>query len=444
MLDNQAYNKYLLQKSKNQKLIEERMRFFNHFNDIITRNEIKSLSSVSKKDVSDFISAVQWSLVEVQKAFDFLSEYTSFIQKEQPELKALAETINRYCLDRFEAFGKEAVENRKNAIVPIPDDVKIDPKYLGALSNIQFVSAFRELQELIAKMYEDIKKAPFDWGYPDYYSTDGYYNRVIDFVFAFVFCGTYNDGTLTVDMKKFSTFTSIKRHKKPELMIAGFNKTGLSIDGFDKKSASFTVTYAANSNIIAVMNAYVIELNESLLHWSAWEMAKWSLSYRYIEDLSAQKYEPEFLAKMDLSSNKLREIQYWLYDAAEKYSFKIDKSHPYEKNCIQYKKGSKIFLLVGEKDIDGTATIFSKVIFRDIFERETDKVMVLYRKFPDTFKSNCGLCGGIDKKCTMRIFYDIDGKQHRNCAYQSFYFYNPSLDDIKAILHLYIKENKIK
>jgi hypothetical protein len=84
------------------------------------------------------------------------------------------------------------------------------------------------------------------------------------------------------------------------------------------------------------------------------------------------------------------------------------------------------------------------VIFRDVFEKEEDAVLSLTRKFPDTFKSNCHYCGGKEKECAMRICYDIEEKPHRNCAYNSFYFYNPTLEDVKVILQLYISENKIK
>ena len=159
----------------------------------------------------------------MQRAFAFLSEYVSFIQTEQPELQALAETINSYCSKRFEAFAKEAAAHHKKDILLIPDDVKADAKHLGTLLNGQFVSAFRELQEILIRMYESIGKSPYDRGYPDYYTTSGP-DRVIDFLFALVFCGIYHDESLTVDMKKFSVFTSVKRHKKPDSKQSTKNK----------------------------------------------------------------------------------------------------------------------------------------------------------------------------------------------------------------------------
>lgn len=63
--------------------------------------------------------------------------------------------------------------------------------------------------------------------------------------------------------------------------------------------------------------------------------------------------------------------------------------------------------------------------------------------------SLCNLCNGhggknFNEPCSMRITYEIGWKKYRSCAYRSFYFYNPTLEDIKLILKLYMIENKIK
>lgn len=440
MLDKKAYTDYLVKKVKNKKIIEEREKFFDKLNEILSPHGEDVLSS----SISDFLQCYQWSLVEVQKAFDFLSDYVSFIQAEHPQSVNIAESINGYCMNRFETTGREAATSRKKTILLIPDGVKVESNLLGSLSNDEFVSTFRESQKLIIKTYEDIERSPFDWGYPDFYITDGYYNRVFDFLYAFVCCGELSDGVLTIDTKQFLSFTSVKRHKKPELMITGFERIGFIFNGYDKKSISFCITHPSNPNVIAVMCAYMQSFKENALHWSSAEMMKWSFSYRFVEDASTQKFETVFHSKLDLASEELREIQFWLHDEAEKCGYKIDVSHPYEKNCIQYKKGSKIFLLVGEKSIDGKPIIFSKVIFRDVFISEKEKVKELCDKFPDAFKSNCRLCGGIEHKCNMRIFYEIEGKPHKNCAYQSFVFHNLTFPDIIKLLELFKIENKIK
>lgn len=173
------------------------MLFLDAFTGTLARGDkTEFVSALSGKDIGDFIQSFEWSLVKVQKAFEFLSDYVSFLQKEQPELPPLADDINRYCLNRFQTSVIEYVINRKKEILLIPADVVVDPKYLGGLTNAQFVSTFKELQKMVIGIYQDVEKSPFVWGYPDYYATDGFFNRVIDFLFAFILCGEYNNETI--------------------------------------------------------------------------------------------------------------------------------------------------------------------------------------------------------------------------------------------------------
>ena len=153
---------------------------------------------------------------------------------------------------------------------------------------------------------------------------------------------------------------------------------------------------------------------------------------------------------MDGSSKPLQEIQYWLYDKAKSYGFTIQKRQPYNFGCVFYKKGSKSFLCVGEMEVDEQKVVFSKVIFRKIFTFDMDKVNALAKRMPGIFGNswmNCGLCSGtkdVKLPCRNRIEYELEGKKYKNCSCKSFYFYNPSLEDIKLILELFLIENKIK
>lgn len=158
-----------------------------------------------------------------------------------------------------------------------------------------------------------------------------------------------------------------------------------------------------------------------------------------------------FHATLDEYSTELKEMQYWLYEQAKKYGFLIDSKTPHEKGCIRYCKGSKGFFLIGEKEIGGISTIYSKTIFRKSFDSYNEKMTALINLFPDTFGTNkesvCNLCNGsrsADDNCNMRIVYDINGKTYKNCAYKSFYFYNLNTNNVKELFDMYIHENKIK
>ena len=319
------------------------------------------------------------------------------------------------------------------------------------MTNQEFVSVFKELQQLVIRIYENIEECPFAWGYPernDSHDVDALaYKRLMELFYALMSSAAYQGNQLLIDMGQFTK--AIKSHKNMDKMINGLGRFGFVFGGYSKRSKSFTIACPRNPALLSILFVYCNLRNPEQKPWGDYYSSFERFSHRWIEDTRTQTHEMLFHAKMDESSAALRQIQEWLYVEAASYGYKIDTTHPYgayEKGCIAYRKGSKGFLLVGERKIDGISTIFSKVIFRNVFEKEKGEMQEFYCKFPNTFKSNCTLCNGskpADGKCTMRICYEIDGKAHRNCAYNSFFFFHPTLDDIKDIMQLFIIENKI-
>lgn len=428
------YRNHLIQKGKKQSFIDESMGFADIFFDALMKNP----------NVPDaipvFIEHINpRGLVVVKAAYQFLDAYMKFTKKDQ---LPLADGIREGCQQIFEQTATNDVKERKQAILPIPARVKISPKHRGELTDEQFISAFSELQQLVIACYNEIEKAPFEWGYPDFYTTEGYYNRVNDILFALVFCGEYQEGVLKVDGNKFFAYNGVKRHKKVELMISSFEKMGLRFESFSKKADTFSVTYKKNPLVLHALYSYVSEVDEKTPHWS-YSKPRNSFSYRFIESELEQAHETAFLAEFDYMPSALQEIQLWLYEEAAKYGFAVDPNEPLEKGCMLYKKGSKRWLLVGQPQFSWTKSdvIYAKAIFRNVLTH--DDMAELYRRFPETFRSNCRGCNG-NKPCTMRIEFDIDGDPRRCCAFNSFLFKNPTLEDIKLILELFKLENKIK
>ncbi|HKM33465.1 MAG TPA: hypothetical protein VJY54_01825 [Lachnospiraceae bacterium] len=428
------YREYLIQKGKKYFFIDECMEFADIFAAVLA----------DKPNVLDaihvFIERINSrGLVVVKAAYQFLDDYAKFMEKEQP---SLADAVRDGCQRIFEQTAINDVKEREQGILPIPADAKINPKHLGNLTNEQFITAFGELQQFVISCYKDIVKAPFEWGYPDFYSTGGYYNRVNDILFALAFCGEYQNGVLTVDGNKFFVYNGVKMHKKVELMVTGFEKMGMKFDSFNKKADTFCVTYPKNPLVLHALCSYVSEIDESKPHWS-YGKPRNGFSYRFVECASAQTHETAFLAEFDYMPSALQEIQLWLYAEAAKSGFSIDSNEPLEKGCMLYKKGSKRWLLAGQPQFSWKKSneIYVKTIFRKVLAN--DDIAEFYCRFPDTFQSNCRGCNG-DKPCIMRIEFNIDGKPRRCCAYNSFLFKNPTLKDIKLILELFKLENKIK
>ena len=432
-----AYRKHLSEKGKKQAIVDEWMSHIDNLEVVFEHNP------VTPDAIPIFIERIRpWGHGAVSSAYQFLADYTKFIEAEQP---LLADTIRMGCRQILAQTAKDFAHKCRQRILSIPLNAKIDPKHLNGLTNEQFVKAFSELQQFVIACYDDIVKDPFAWGYPDFHTTDGHFNRVNDILFALVFCGEHNNGTLTVNGKTFFANVAVKRHKLVELMVTGFEKLGLKFEGFDKKADTFTVTHAANPYIVTALNAYVHTLDWSLPSWR-WGKAH-MFSYRFIEDPAVQEYEAIFLAHMDYASPKLLEIQQYLHAEAAKCGFKIDPNEPQEKRMMLYKKGSKRWLLVGEDD----GVIKSKAIFRDVFTKEPEKIRVLAERFPETFQTRghnqdeqTKCCKPYTTPCSMRISYEIDGKKRHSCSYNAFWFNNPTLDDVKLILELFKLENNIK
>lgn len=416
-------------KKSSPKLVEERLWLLDELEKIIDGKNITEQNIATLIQPWD-VSGRRNFLHNIAK---FLNDYAKFIKRECPSLTHVADVISKFYLNRYEDAGREAVQYRKKEMLQAPENFTVNLKLLNGLTNEQFVNAFRVLQLLVIDIYTDIEKAPFDWGYPDFDATDGYYNRVIDILFMLA---------PTVDAKDFFANNNIKRHKKVELMIAGFNRMGFVIEGFDKKTEAFTVAYPASPHVLVVLYAYAKQVDINEQEWK-WQPHANSLSYRYVEDPATQKYEAVFLADMDYRSPQLFEVQCWLHDQATKYGFKIDENKPMEKGCILYQKGSKRFLLVGEKEQDGKIIIWSKASFIDTFEKAPGKIRVLCDRFPHVFKlDDPGKCCH-ENKCMFRMSFKFGGISYLRCGLANFVFEDITLEDVSVILDAYLVENKI-
>ena len=456
MLNKQKYSDYLTKKKTNEKLTGERLWLFDEFQKSIDKIESNGSSDFTIGIVEDFIKKQSWSYGTLDKAFSFLSEYSAFIKKEQPELSFISDNINECCLKIFEAKAKDSATKRKEVMRLIPDDVKINPKHLNGIANNQFIKCFRELQQLILSIYSDIEEKPFEWGYPDTHVTgDAANNRMsVFFLNLFVFSKYAND-VLTVK------YFDLKTHKKIEMIFDKLTDLGFVFEGYDKKAESFTVSYSKNPSVLKVANIYANSQDFLSPMTSSGNTRFESFSYRWVEDPVEQKYEPIFHVKMDMSLEQTQDIQDWLHEKADEYGYKIDMKKPFDKDCVYYQKGSKEFIHVGERVFGhedrtigsniGSLETYTKVILRDVFSSHPDKISALGKRFPGVFgkgnSSPCTRCGGrkkADDSCSMRIAYDYDGDTYENCAYQSFYFKNLTLDSFKNIFELFLIEKKIK
>jgi len=219
MLDKQGYEAYLTRKKSSEKLIEERLGLLDRFNNVIAQNGITAITDIGEAEIIELIRP--WN-VSGRRNFlhniaSFLNDYSMYIKKENTAQQPLADCIESYYKKGFEKYAKSEAEKRRVAILLAPAAYAVNPEHLRTLNNNRFVEAFKVLQQFVVRCYEDIERTPFEWGYPEYETTEGYYNRVMDMLFALGICGTYKDGIITVDASAFFASPLVKRHKKDGL-----------------------------------------------------------------------------------------------------------------------------------------------------------------------------------------------------------------------------------
>ena len=463
MFDKQKYAEYLSRTRKSDGTIHEYLKILDYFYEFIPGYRKQNPQSSDIMMIEKFFAKYNVAHMEtvfrtMMKCLNQYAEYT-IENTGNSEFLNIAEAVKETLANRYRQKAVNFAAGRKKLIIPIPENTCIEPKYLNGIDNEDFVLVFRELQNRIVSIYIGIEASPFEWGFPDFEQTDGYYNRVADFLFGFVRNGIYKDGTLTVDTKAFSADYDVKRHRKHELVIKALHNFGFEIKNFDKKNKSFEVAYPDNDNLINVLNSYVRALSENDFTWATkekhanyWLISKhkYSFSYRYAEERKSQKYEVPFLVELDCASETGKEVLLLIHAEASKHGYFIDLDQPIEHytNCILYKNSDKWFLFAGENptvtnwSADLRHGISIKAEFREAFINEKDKMDDIIRRFPESFKSNCGFCAH-RKNCPSRIKYIVGEETRHACSGHSFWFENLTLKDVKDILEMFKIENKV-
>jgi hypothetical protein len=453
MLDKQAFSKFLSTKLKSEKSIKEYLQFLDKGQAFFDETGVQKPTDFSAECIAAYHKkyGISGNWVNVEKFHKCMQYYAESIEKgfhggNACNAHISSEIRKYYYKDPEEERAKhkqstqEFVERAKRLILPLPNNLQIAREYMDELSNDEFVNAFRDLRHHIIAMYDDISASPFEWGYPDYPTTDAYRNRVNDVLFSFANFGTHLNGVLTVDAKAFFASTEIKRHKKVELMLKGFKQFGFGFNGYDKKAAQFTVTHIDSPKMITVLFTYIMSLKSNCC--THLDNPKNGYSYRFIEDMAAQQYETAFHAIMDYETPPLMEIQKWLHAEAAKYGYVIDPEEMMEKGMLLYKKGSKRFILVGYGYEQGKDKIVSKIIFRNVFKTHKEQVERLAAIFPETFNGKFARSCDSPKcaMCNYSIAYELHGTKHHACSYHSFWFKGVTLENIGGLLELFKAE----
>jgi hypothetical protein len=177
-------------------------------------------------------------------------------------------------------------------------------------------------------------------------------------------------------------------------------------------------------------------------------------SYRFIEDPAEQRHESEFLAVVSGMPEELREIQYYLYSESKRYGYRFDPFKPVWSGGLLYQKGAVEWPRIGyigdgwHGDDYRVFGFRAHVKFRNVFVTHPEKIAEFHKRRPDVFINPDMMCNQhcgntLARECpTHRVSYEIDGVTYHNCG--GIRILNPSLEDAKAIVELYVLENKLE
>jgi hypothetical protein len=388
-----------------------------------------------------------------------LSEYADFCEIFDP---LFSSAFHSYIRETFEGETRKAMKAYKDSMVFIPVGTKINPVHLNGLSNEEFVSAFKALQDFLYAVYDEIEcSSPFDWGFPSWNDLTWYgliHNRVVMVLNALVECSHAENNVLVVDKQRFTAHAKqrideqvvCRPPKKTKLLLDGLNNMGMHIEGYDDADVPvFGVSFPGNPNVVAVLCSYFKERNPKITNHIRY------FSYRFVQEPATQNYETFFLAKTDGEPKHLREMYYWLYDEAMKYGFAPTGEEKIY--CYLYKKGTKEWLLLGkgssyhEEEFLHSVnhTISLKFAFPKIYHTHPEKIKWLKKRFPSSFATRWGGCYKCKEKkgkletCKHRVMINQDNPK-TGCVKGYFYFHDPTFDDVKEILEMYKLENNIK
>jgi len=437
MTDKQKFSQYLKGEKKKSDYISKCNKLYDRL--------FESLGAASPELIGEFAKCL-WSgyTVRDKMIYDFLNAYADFSEKENAEI---ATAISEHIKTAFEGLSKKAVGKYRREMVFIPDDAEINPLFLDGMTNDEFVTAFREWQEMISAMYAEVENgSPYAWGFPGWeeWTVIGVnQSRIMEVFKVLVECSELSNDILLVDKKSFGKACNPLHMAK--LTLEKFADRGFSIEGLDeKKSQVFTVAFHDTPRLISVMYSYFMHQAQNCIGdckkcmKKCWHHVR-DFSYRYMEASDRPPQETYYLAHTE--GKKAREIYDYLHNEAVAHDFLFQGE--LADGGLLYKKGGKIWLLAGggssyhEVDylFDPDYEIAVKVQFKRIFDKIPDVKETLTARFPRMLTRKRSCCWKCREECKKRVCFAVDGEEKHFC--NTFVFANPTLDDVKFLLELF-------
>jgi len=232
----------------------------------------------------------------------------------------------------------------KNNIAYIPADTKINPEVLAqaGLTNEEYVTAFRVLQEKVYDMYDAIEAtSPFEWGWATWHNlTVGNirYGRILSTLNCLAHYNELDGDVLVVCADSFFMWDWNKMEKTASRnTLKKMAEFGFVLDGIDNtKAKTFTMSCPDHTHVMRV----IFTLNEKIgneIRYSAVQdpatlpptttfkgiFAKGIMEYEGIEydDFYGYSFNGKRIARISWNTNE-KSLRLWLKNVLQKEKYK--------------------------------------------------------------------------------------------------------------------------
>ncbi|MHB0999010.1 MAG: hypothetical protein ACYC27_07165 [Armatimonadota bacterium] len=347
-------------------------------------------------------------------------------------------------------WSQRAANLLRENMIPVPDDFYIYPDILYGCGKQDFISAFKQLHQLVADIYSDMAQNPADYALPlyeieKYRSADreghasGHSLRSLGLLFYNMGqTGEISDGKLVVGLQKYKVLNQQKKvtgasHLMNKLSQFGFEFTGFNGKGFVKGIDAFTVAYPKNPNVMSALKGYAMTLDpehhgrhvQTFFYTFLYKLFGSSSGY-YIPDEScfSERLGADKNAFFDAFNARMVDLGYTQetrYEGPFLDHWKVDYliNNKITSHCFYYNADSLIFRL----------KLNNAGSYIEFVENCSESVR-------SSFENNqpCSHCH--EGECGYRVSYSLHGTPHEACIYSVFQFNDPKVEDIESYIRL--------
>lgn len=327
---------------------------------------------------------------------------------------------HRYCC-------QNAAQNYLHHIIPVPDDVDVNPDCLFGIERHEFICGLKELTDIIKRIYGDMIEVPSEYGMPlvddivyvppNPKAADSEYavNRVVTILFILVQSGELSDNGIMVDKDKFKAMLKEKRSRYFKISKANMILDKLREFGFVFEYNQFT--YPDNYRVIRALYGYMknVKLNRDSLM---------SLNYHLIINPKSKQKNTDQMIFAEYLSGADKELFLWINEVYSKagfycvnpgYHFMLD----YHLNQKERKRALRIRSQNGMLQV--SCKLYHVSTYSELIEKASEEVKAVFCNMPVCSPENC-----IYKRntCICRVDYMVDGQFYKACTYENFYYFD--------------------